>query len=133
MALLHLKDRLLVVVAFSCLGVLILLPGLLLFWVWALICIMPGLSTVVANAGQKFFRLGHLLLILSVQEISQRLVLGWGHSPLPRGKGLRRPMSMLLDKVELLARSTSQSKISLSLPIFLCLLHGVLLRDSFVY
>jgi hypothetical protein len=41
-------------------------------------------------------------------------------------------MSMFLDKVELLTRSTPRSKISLALPIFLCSLNGVLLRDSFV-
>jgi hypothetical protein len=51
------------VVAISGSGVLLLLLGLLLPGVRALICIMPGLSTIVAYAGQKFFRLGHLLLI----------------------------------------------------------------------
>jgi hypothetical protein len=63
------------VVAFSESVVLLLLLGLLLPGVRALICIIPGLSTIVANAGWKFFRLGHLLLILLVLEISRRLVL----------------------------------------------------------
>jgi hypothetical protein len=133
LALLHLKDQLLAVIAFSCSGVLILLLGLVLLRVRALIHIMSGLSTVVANVGWEFLRLWNLLMILPVLEIFRRLVLGRGHSPLPRWRGLWRPMSMLLDKVELLARSTSSGEISLSLPIFLCLPHGVLLRDSFVY
>jgi hypothetical protein len=42
-------------------------------------------------------------------------------------------MSMLLDKAKLLAQFTAGSEISVSLPIFLCLLHGILLGDSFVY
>jgi hypothetical protein len=56
-------------------GVLLLLLGLLLSGVRALIGIMLGLSTIVAYAGRKFFRFGHLLLILLVLEISRRLVL----------------------------------------------------------
>jgi hypothetical protein len=107
LALLHLKDRLLVVVGFRGIGVLILLMGLLLLGVRALICIMPWLPTIVANAGQKFLRLGHLLLILSVLEISRGLVLERCHSPLPRRRELRRPMSMFLHKVELLTQSTA--------------------------
>jgi hypothetical protein len=75
LALLHLKAWLLAVVACSGSGVLVLMLGLLLPGVRALICIMPGLSTIVANAGRKFFRLGHLLLILLVLEIPRRLVL----------------------------------------------------------
>jgi hypothetical protein len=63
------------VVAISGSGVLLLLLGLLMPGVWALICIIPGLSTIVAYAGRKFFRLGHLLMILLVLEISPRLVL----------------------------------------------------------
>jgi hypothetical protein len=114
-------------------GFLLLLLGLLLSGVRALIGKMPGLSTIVAYAGWKFFNLGHLLWNLLVMEIPLRLVLEWGHSPLPRWRGLRRPMSMLLVKAELLARFTAGSEISLSLPILLCLLHGILLRDSFVY
>jgi hypothetical protein len=74
-ALLHSKAWLLAVVAFTGSGVLLLLLGLLLPGVRALICIMPGLSTIVANAGRKFFRLGHLLLILLVLEIFRRLIL----------------------------------------------------------
>jgi hypothetical protein len=70
LSLLHLKDRLLAVVPFVCPGVPILLLGLLLLVVRALFCIMPWLPTIVANAGRKFFRLGHLLLILPVLEIS---------------------------------------------------------------
>jgi hypothetical protein len=75
LALLHLKIWLLVVVAISGSGVLLLLPGLLLPGVRALICIMSGLPTIVASARRKFFRLGHLLLILLVLEIPRRLVL----------------------------------------------------------
>jgi hypothetical protein len=75
LALLHLKTWLLVVVAISGSGVLVLLLGLLLPGVWALICIMPGLSTIVAYAGWKFFRLGHFLLILLVLKIYRRLIL----------------------------------------------------------
>jgi hypothetical protein len=58
------------VVAISGSVVLLLLLGLLLPGVRALICIMPRLSTIVAYVGQKFFRLGHLPLILLVLEIS---------------------------------------------------------------
>jgi hypothetical protein len=131
--LLHLKAWLLVAVALSGSGVLLLLLGLLLSGVRALIGKMPGLSTIVAYVGREFLKLGHMLWILLVLEIFRRLVLEWGHSPLPRWRRLRRPMSMLLDKAELLARFTAGSEISLSLPIFLCLLHGILLGDSFVY
>jgi hypothetical protein len=63
------------VVAISGSGVLLLLLGLLMPVVRALICIMPGLSTIIAYAGWKFFRLGHLLLIILVMEISRWLVL----------------------------------------------------------
>jgi hypothetical protein len=68
-----LKAWLLAVVAISGSGVLLLLLGLLLSGVQALICIMPGLSTIVAYAGRKFFRLGHLLLILLVLKYPERL------------------------------------------------------------
>jgi hypothetical protein len=74
LSLLHLKAWLLAVVAFSGFAVLLLLLGLLLSGVRTL-CVMPRLSTIVANAGLKFFRLGHLLLILLVLEISRTLVL----------------------------------------------------------
>jgi hypothetical protein len=75
LALLHLKTCLLAGFAISGSGVLLLLLRFLLSGVRALISIMPWLSTIVANAGRKFFRLGHLLLILLVLEISRRLVL----------------------------------------------------------
>jgi hypothetical protein len=55
---LPLKDRLLAVITFSCSEVLILLLG-----VRAITYEMPGLSTIVAKAGRKFFGLGNLLLI----------------------------------------------------------------------
>jgi hypothetical protein len=70
-----LKAWLLAVVAISGFEVLLLLLWHLMPRVRALICIMPGLSTIVAYVGRKFFRLGHLLLILRVLEISRRLVL----------------------------------------------------------
>jgi hypothetical protein len=75
LALLHSKAWLLDVVAFSGSKVLGLLLGLLLPVVRALICILPWLSTIVAYESGKFFRLGHLLLILLVLKIPQRLVL----------------------------------------------------------
>jgi hypothetical protein len=75
LASLYLKAWLLAVVDISRSGVLLLLLGLLLSRVRALIVKMPGLSTIVAYAGQKFFKLGHLLWILLVLEISRRLVL----------------------------------------------------------
>jgi hypothetical protein len=49
LALLHLKAWLVVVVVISGSGVLLLSLGLLLSRVWALICVMPGLSTIVAR------------------------------------------------------------------------------------
>jgi hypothetical protein len=55
---LPLKDRFLVVTTFSCSEVLILPLG-----VRAISFEMPGLSTIVANAGQKFLGLGNLLLL----------------------------------------------------------------------
>jgi hypothetical protein len=70
-----LKAWLLAVVALSGSGVLLLLLGLLMSGVWELIGKMPGLSTIVAYAERKFFKLGHLLWILLVLEISRRLVL----------------------------------------------------------
>jgi hypothetical protein len=51
---LPLKDRLLAVIHLSCPDVLILLP---------ITYEMPGLSTIVAKAGWKFFGLGNSLLI----------------------------------------------------------------------
>jgi hypothetical protein len=55
---LPLKDRLLVVITFSCSEVLILLLE-----VRAITYEMPGLSTIVAKVGRKFFGLGNLLLM----------------------------------------------------------------------
>jgi hypothetical protein len=63
-ALLHLKDRLLAVVAFSGSGVLILLLGFRLLRVQVIMYEMPGLSTIVTKAGRKFLGLRNLLLIL---------------------------------------------------------------------
>jgi hypothetical protein len=47
-------------------GALLLWMGLLLPRVWAFIGIMLGLSTIVANVGPNFFRLGSLLMGLSL-------------------------------------------------------------------
>jgi hypothetical protein len=58
------------VVVISRFGVLLLLLGLLLSGVRALIGKMPELSTIVAYAGRKLFKLGNLLWILLVLEIS---------------------------------------------------------------
>jgi hypothetical protein len=70
MALLHLDRGLLVTIALSYSGVLILLLGLVLHRIWAFIGIMPWLPTIVANAGWKFLWLGDLLLGLTVLRIS---------------------------------------------------------------
>jgi hypothetical protein len=79
-ALLHLNRGLLVTIALSYSGVLILLLGLLLR-IWALIGIMPWLPTIVANVGWKFLWIGDLLLGLTVLKISRRLMLRQSHSP----------------------------------------------------
>jgi hypothetical protein len=84
LALLHLNRGLLVTIAPRHSGVLILLLGLVLPRVWALICIMAWLPTIVANAGWKFIWLGDLCLGLMVLKISRRLMLGWSHSPMVR-------------------------------------------------
>jgi hypothetical protein len=55
---LHLNDRPLAVITFSCFEGLILLLG-----VRAITHEMPGLSTIVAKAGRMFLGLGNLLLI----------------------------------------------------------------------
>jgi hypothetical protein len=60
LALLHLRAWLIVVDSRS--GVLLLLLGLLLSGVRALIGKMPGLSTIVAQPGRKFFGFGDRLL-----------------------------------------------------------------------
>jgi hypothetical protein len=62
--LLHLKAWLVAVVVISGSGVLLLLLGLLLSRVWALICVMPGLSTIAAQMGWNVSGLGDLLLAL---------------------------------------------------------------------
>jgi hypothetical protein len=62
LALLHSTAWLVTVVAISGSGVLRLLLGLLLSVVWALTCIMPGLSTIVAQTGWNVSGLGDLLL-----------------------------------------------------------------------
>jgi hypothetical protein len=62
LALLHWKAWLVVVVVISGSGVLLLLLGLLLSGVRALLCVMPGLSTIVAQTGWKLSGLGDLLL-----------------------------------------------------------------------
>jgi hypothetical protein len=80
LALLHLNCGLLVTIALSCFGVLILLLGLDPPRVWALIGIIPGLPTIVANVGWKFLWLGELWLGLTVLKISRRLMLGRSHS-----------------------------------------------------
>jgi hypothetical protein len=62
LALLHLKAWLVAVVVNSGSGVLLLLLGLLLSRVWALSCVMPELSTIVAQMGWNVSGLGDLLL-----------------------------------------------------------------------
>jgi hypothetical protein len=62
LALPHLTAWLVVVVVFSGSGVLLLLLWLLLSGVRTLICVMPGLSTIVAQTGWEVFGLGDLLL-----------------------------------------------------------------------
>jgi hypothetical protein len=82
LALLYLNRGLLVTIALSYSGMLILLLGLVLPRIWALIGIMPWLPTIVANAGWKFLWLGNLLLGLTVLKNSRRLMLGRSHSPM---------------------------------------------------
>jgi hypothetical protein len=62
LALLHLKAWLVAVVVDSVSGVLLLLLGVLLSRVRALLCVMPGLSTIVAQTGWNVSGLGDLLL-----------------------------------------------------------------------
>jgi hypothetical protein len=80
--LLRLNYGLLVTIALSYSGVRSLLLGLDPLRVWALIGIMPGLSTIVANTGLKFHWLEVLWLSLAVLKISRRLILGRSHSPM---------------------------------------------------
>jgi hypothetical protein len=62
LTLLHSTAWLVTVVAISEFGVLLLLLGVLLSGVWALLCVMPGLSTIVVQTGWKVSGLGDLLL-----------------------------------------------------------------------
>jgi hypothetical protein len=62
LALLHLWARLVVVVGDSGSGVLLVLLEVLLSWVRALLCVMPGLSTIVAQTGWKISGFGDRLL-----------------------------------------------------------------------
>jgi hypothetical protein len=62
LALPHLTPWLVAVVVISGSGVLLLLLGRLLSGVRALLCVMPGLSTIVAQTGWKVSGLGDLLL-----------------------------------------------------------------------
>jgi hypothetical protein len=57
-----LRAWLVVVVVDSGSGVLLVLLGVLLPWVRTLLCIMPGLSTILAQTGWKVSGLGDLLL-----------------------------------------------------------------------
>jgi hypothetical protein len=60
LALLHLRAWLVVVDSRS--GVMLVLLEVLLSWVRALLCVMPGLSTIVAQTVWKVSGLGDLLL-----------------------------------------------------------------------
>jgi hypothetical protein len=82
LALLHLNHRLLVTIALSYSGVRRLLLGLDPLRVRALIGIMLGLPTIVANTGLNFLWLEDLWLSLAVLKISRRLMLGRSHSPM---------------------------------------------------
>jgi hypothetical protein len=82
MTLLHLNHWRLIVIAHSYSGVRSLLLGLDPLRVWALIGIMPGLPTIVANMGLKFLWLENLWLSLAVMKISRQLILGRSHSPM---------------------------------------------------
>jgi hypothetical protein len=74
-------------------------------------------SIVVVSWGCT--RLVGLLLCLTVPEISTRLVLRRGHSPVSSWRWLHRNLSTLLDKAKFLARPTSSSESGLPLPILL--------------
>jgi hypothetical protein len=75
LTLLHLNYGLLVTISLSHSGVRNLLLGLDPLRVWALIGIMPGLPTIVANTGLRFLWLEYLWLSLAVLKISRRLML----------------------------------------------------------
>jgi hypothetical protein len=82
LTLLHLNHGRLVTIALSYSGVWSLLLGLDPLRVGALIGIMSGLPTIVANTGLKFLWLEDLWLNLAVLKISRRLILGRSHSPM---------------------------------------------------
>jgi hypothetical protein len=82
LTLLHLNCGPLVTIALGYSGFRSLLRGLDPPRVWALICEMPWLPTIVANTGLKFLWLGDLRLSLAVLKISRRLMLGRSHSPM---------------------------------------------------
>jgi hypothetical protein len=82
LTLLHLNYGLLVTIALSYSVVWSLLLGLDPLRVWALIGIMPGLPTIVANTGLRFLWLEDLWLSLAVLKISRRLMLRGSHSPM---------------------------------------------------
>jgi hypothetical protein len=67
LALQHLKAWLVAVVVNNGFGVLRLLLGLLLSRAQALLCVMPGLSTLVGQTGWKVSGLVNLLLALLVK------------------------------------------------------------------
>jgi hypothetical protein len=64
LTLLHLNIWLLVMMILICLGAFPRWTGLVPPMVWAFIGEMPELSTIIANAGRKSFRLGRLLMWL---------------------------------------------------------------------
>jgi hypothetical protein len=66
--LLHLKAWLVAVVVDSGSGVLLVLLGVLLTGVRALLCVMPGLYTIVAQMGWDFSGLGDLLLAFLIRR-----------------------------------------------------------------
>jgi hypothetical protein len=82
LTLLHLNCGLLVTIALGYSGVQSLWLGLDPPRVWALICKMPWLPTIVANTRLKFLWLGDLRLSLAVLKISRSLMLGRSHSPM---------------------------------------------------
>jgi hypothetical protein len=80
LTLLHLNCGLLDTIALGYSGVRSLLLGLDPPRVWALICKMSWLPTIVTNTGLKFLWLEDLWLSLAVLKISRRLMLGRSHS-----------------------------------------------------
>jgi hypothetical protein len=82
LTLLHLNYGLLATIALSYSRVRSLWLSLDPLRVWALIGIMPGLPTIVANTRLKFLWLEDLWLNLAVLKISRRLMLRWSHSPM---------------------------------------------------